>query len=171
MNSFALHIEEALDRRAVRLIWERVASKEEYASAFALESSAIYRIPLPDVTNIKVSLEETGQSFSWRRPWFEWLGFGCRAYLLDAAPMALFDRPLALFIVKGRSASLVFESYGTGNLVVNTRNLPLFDAGFLSRITVHNQVLTARLWQNLINAQLWYAPPIETRILSPLHGP
>ena len=36
MNSFALHIEEALDRRAVRLIWERVASKEEYASAFAL---------------------------------------------------------------------------------------------------------------------------------------
>lgn len=170
MSFYNVRLEDWIDQRAVGKIRSMMASGE-LAKDFLFESSAVYRLPLPNDASIKLGLEETDQWFSFKRSWMEFLGLGCRAYLIDALPMALFDRPLALLVLRSFGSEPAFVVVGTGNIAVNGRGFPLFNAGLLEENAIHNRQLLTKLRRSSFSEQVWPVAATRSLLGPPLHGP
>lgn len=170
MSNMNVRLEAWINRRAVETI-RTLIREGELGGEFSFDRSVVYRIPLPDEPEVDASLSASGQSCSFVRSWLEGLGFGCRVYLIDAQPMALFDRPLGLVILNAFGANKVFTSLWTGNLTLNERAFPLFDPGVLEGCAIHNRGLCTQWLKSPFAHDLWWSPPPQIISGPPFHGP
>ena len=154
MNIFEIWLQNWADRRASRKILRRIEGDAKFSEKFSSEKSSIYRVPLPESAAISVLIENTEQHYSFSRGLFELFGAGHRIYILDGAPGALFGKPSAVFVFKGFFFRQVFLGVGAGNITVNGRNFPFFNAAMLSRLAIYNAGILVGLQEYFIHKNL-----------------